>query len=158
MHLLLEKWNADFSCAASGVSSHFFSLQITSALFVLWDTSVQCRHFVILQSPTLWSNNKDTMSCSLSGGKLRWQQQTRAEQSASSGWWEWLCPKVTGKAAPSLALISGEHGASRPKTFQPLLCESCLNSWWLPSVHGWLLGILDVCSRMHLKLESPASD
>lgn len=28
-------------------SSLFFSLQISSALFVLWDTSVQCRHFVI---------------------------------------------------------------------------------------------------------------
>lgn len=68
------------------------------------------------------------------------------------------CLKVTRKAAPSLALISGEHGASRPKTFEPLLRESCLNSWWLLSVHGWLLGILGVCSRMHLELESPASD
>lgn len=54
------------------IFSLFFSLQIASALFVLWDI---CNH------PPCGSRNEVTTSCSLSGGKLRWEQQGQEQSS-----------------------------------------------------------------------------
>lgn len=51
----IKMWNADIFVLHIYFLMIFFPLQITSAQFVLWNTSVLSRHIVILQPPILCS-------------------------------------------------------------------------------------------------------
>lgn len=134
------KWRLFLSCICS--FSLFFSLQIASALFVLWDTSVQWRHSVSLEPPTLCSSTGSgtkwppTAPCQEGnwGGSSKVRSRAVSEHGGGGNDFAWKSrEKQSPLTTPGLALIPGEHGAFSPETLQYLLKVTqgcCVRAVW----------------------------
>lgn len=155
----IKKVNVDFSCTASAVS-HYFFLFKSPQLCLLYGTHL-CHAGTLLFSTThpVGPGIKSPCPAPCQEGSEVGVAKTGAELSVRSGWWNDFAWKSPEKQHPAwllslenMELPAQRHSRVCSQRHIEGRCESCLNSWGLLSVHGWLLGILGVCSWMHLEL------
>lgn len=164
MHLLLKKWNSDFSCTASAVSHYFFLFKSPQLRWLYGTHLCNAGTLLFCNHPPCGSRNKETTSCSLSGGN--WGGSSKDRSRAGSVQWVVgvTLPGSHQRSSTQPGSISGEHRASSPKAFQCLLPNThrgaVFQQLGTPLCAG-MAGFwetLGICSWMHLELEFPTSD